>query len=139
MTYYICYALIIMLSLFLGGALGSAVYCLVYRKRRKMPWGGKSRSHCDHCGKKLGVLELIPVLSYIFLKGKCKNCKGKIPAGSFYVELAWALVVGAISAAAIEFYKTPTNTAIVAIAGVVIAFLVLMANLPEKEKDNASH
>ena len=35
-------------------------------------------SHCPNCNHKLGKLELIPVLSYIFLKGKCKNCGKKI-------------------------------------------------------------
>ena len=35
-------------------------------------------SHCTKCNHKLGSLELIPVLSYIFLGGKCKCCKEKI-------------------------------------------------------------
>ncbi len=35
-------------------------------------------SHCPKCNHKLSWYELIPVLSYIFLKGKCKNCKEKI-------------------------------------------------------------
>lgn len=38
----------------------------------------KPSSHCPNCNHKLGALELIPVLSYIFLGGKCKNCKNKI-------------------------------------------------------------
>ena len=35
-------------------------------------------SHCTKCNHKLGPLELIPIISYIFLGGKCKNCKTKI-------------------------------------------------------------
>ena len=35
-------------------------------------------SHCTKCNHKLGMLELIPIFSYIFLGGKCKNCKSKI-------------------------------------------------------------
>ena len=35
-------------------------------------------SHCTKCNHKLGILELIPIFSYIFLGGKCKNCKSKI-------------------------------------------------------------
>lgn len=35
-------------------------------------------SHCTKCNKELGFFELIPILSYIFLKGKCKNCHDKI-------------------------------------------------------------
>ncbi len=35
-------------------------------------------SHCPNCNHKLTPLELIPILSYLFQKGKCKNCKTKI-------------------------------------------------------------
>ena len=35
-------------------------------------------SHCTKCMHKLGPLELIPILSFIFLGGKCKNCNEKI-------------------------------------------------------------
>ena len=35
-------------------------------------------SHCPKCNHKLGKLELIPILSYLFQKGKCKNCNNKI-------------------------------------------------------------
>ncbi|MGE7952241.1 prepilin peptidase [Lysinibacillus xylanilyticus] len=35
-------------------------------------------SHCIHCKRKLTVLDLIPVLSYVFLGGKCRSCGQKI-------------------------------------------------------------
>ena len=35
-------------------------------------------SHCTKCNHTLGALELIPMLSFIIQKGKCKNCKAKI-------------------------------------------------------------
>lgn len=41
-----------------------------------------SRSRCPSCAKKLGATELIPLLSWVMLKAKCKNCKTKI--SSFY-------------------------------------------------------
>ncbi len=36
------------------------------------------RSHCEKCGHELKWYELIPILSFIFLKGKCANCKTKL-------------------------------------------------------------
>lgn len=39
-------------------------------------------SHCVHCKHRLGVLDLIPVFSYLFLRGKCRYCKQKI--SSYY-------------------------------------------------------
>ena len=38
----------------------------------------KPSSKCPKCGHKLKFYELIPVISYIFLRGKCKSCKSKI-------------------------------------------------------------
>ena len=38
----------------------------------------KPRSHCPNCGHQLSWKELIPIISYIFLRGKCKQCKEKI-------------------------------------------------------------
>lgn len=35
-------------------------------------------SHCTTCNRKLGLIDLIPVFSYIFLKGKCRKCGSKI-------------------------------------------------------------
>jgi len=35
-------------------------------------------SHCTNCGHELGILELFPIFSFLFLGGKCKKCKQKI-------------------------------------------------------------
>jgi leader peptidase (prepilin peptidase)/N-methyltransferase len=59
------------------------------------------RSHCTSCKRTLSSLELLPVLSYIFLKGKCKTCGTKVSpvypimeflTGAFF--LASALLLG---------------------------------------------
>lgn len=47
----------------------------------------KPGSHCPKCNHKLNWYENIPVLSYVFLKGKCKNCKTKISAWYPAIEL----------------------------------------------------
>jgi len=36
------------------------------------------RSFCFSCGQKLSWLELIPILSFVIQRGKCRNCKSKI-------------------------------------------------------------
>ena len=35
-------------------------------------------SHCMNCGHKLSWFELIPLFSYIFLRGRCRDCKSRI-------------------------------------------------------------
>lgn len=49
-------------------------------------------SHCPNCKHRLGVIELIPVFSYIILGGKCKNCKSKIPILSTLIEVFTAIL-----------------------------------------------
>jgi len=49
------------------------------------PW-----SYCPHCGHTLSAIDNIPVFSYIFLRGKCRYCKGKISPRYITVELLTA-------------------------------------------------
>lgn len=53
-------------------------------------------SQCPHCGKRLKPIELIPVLSYLLLKGKCRTCKTHIPIRVFFVELGTGILFGLI-------------------------------------------
>ena len=46
-----------------------------------------THSHCDSCGHVLSMLEMIPILSYIFQKGRCRHCGKKVDILSTYVEL----------------------------------------------------
>ncbi|WP_433751281.1 prepilin peptidase [Falsibacillus pallidus] len=50
------------------------------------------RSHCTVCKRTLGPLELIPVLSYIILRGKCRNCGVKISFIYPLIELATGIL-----------------------------------------------
>ena len=43
-------------------------------------------SHCDACGTALSAGELIPVLSYLLLRGKCRHCGAHIPLRTPLVE-----------------------------------------------------
>lgn len=55
------------------------------------------RSQCPHCGHRIGALENIPVLSYLYLRGRCAACKHSISSRYPVVELVTAaLTVAAI-------------------------------------------
>lgn len=57
----------------LGALIGSFGNVVIWRLPR-----GESvvhpGSHCPNCNKRLGPLELVPVLSWVFLRGRCRNC-----------------------------------------------------------------
>jgi leader peptidase (prepilin peptidase)/N-methyltransferase len=50
------------------------------------------RSACPHCGHQITAMENIPVISWLFLRGKCSHCKAPISARYPMVELVTALV-----------------------------------------------
>ena len=50
------------------------------------------RSRCPHCGHPVSALENIPVVSYLFLKGRCRSCKEPISARYPIVELMTAIL-----------------------------------------------
>ncbi len=50
------------------------------------------RSTCPHCGHKIPAIENIPVLSYLYLKGKCSNCKARISIRYPLIEILSALI-----------------------------------------------
>jgi len=69
----------------LGLVFGSFINSLIYRLYFKIPlW---DRSFCLNCQKKLLARDLVPLLSFILLKGKCRFCKQKIKRQYFWVEL----------------------------------------------------
>lgn len=50
------------------------------------------RSKCPLCGHVLSAAELVPVLSWVFQRGKCRACGGKISVRYPLTELGFALV-----------------------------------------------
>lgn len=75
----------------LGAIIGSFVNVIAYRYNTGLSiYNGRSK--CFTCSKILSWKELIPVLSFIFLRGRCKGCKGKISFQYPFVEIALGVV-----------------------------------------------
>lgn len=70
----------------MGTVFGSFYTLAIYRLPKKIDII-RTHSFCPHCGHKLGFFELIPVLSYICLAGKCKKCKKRISPRYLIIEL----------------------------------------------------
>lgn len=75
----------------LGLAMGSFLNSWVWRTRENIRIV-RGRSMCPQCRRQLRWFENIPVLSNLFLGGKCRTCKNRIPRHFNYVELGTALV-----------------------------------------------
>ena len=67
------YIILFLMGIFFGSFYTLAVYRIP--KRQDIT---HTHSYCPNCNHKLGLLDLIPIFSYIFLKGKCRYCNEKI-------------------------------------------------------------
>ena len=50
------------------------------------------RSACDHCGRRLRLSELIPLVSWFVLRGRCATCRGEIDRAIPGLEAAAIIV-----------------------------------------------
>lgn len=84
--YNVIYTVIAVIIFVMGSTVGSFLNVLAYRIPIKESIV-KGRSHCTTCGKQILNRDLIPVFSWIFLRGKCRFCGEKISPRYMIVEL----------------------------------------------------
>jgi len=90
----VLYCLIFLFGLAIGSFVNVLIFRIPLKKSIIFP-----ASSCTSCGNRLLPLELIPILSYVLQRGKCKHCGVKISARYPLIELLTALVFMAL------FYK----------------------------------
>ena len=74
-------------AIFIIGLFFGSFYTLArYRIPKKIDIV-KKQSFCPHCNHKLGILEQIPVLSYLIMGGKCLHCKKNIDSKYLFTEI----------------------------------------------------
>lgn len=87
--FYVCAAIF-------GLCIGSFLNVVIYRVP-KGTFFANARSVCPVCGRKLSWFDLIPVFSWLALRGKCRTCKKRISPRYPIVELAAAcMAVGSL-------------------------------------------
>lgn len=84
--------LIIYLELFVLGTVFASFMHLYVTRLLKEESIVSPRSHCTKCKHVLKWYELIPILSYIMQKGKCRNCGVEIGKDSLIVEIITGLL-----------------------------------------------
>lgn len=84
--------ILIVLTLILGASVGSFISVVIHRINKNQKGIFFGRSKCPSCKKQLISLDLIPILSYAILKGKCRYCKQPISRNYLYLEIFTALL-----------------------------------------------
>lgn len=110
--------MVIVLIIIIGLIIGSFLNVVIYRfpRRESVVWPG---SHCPVCGQQLKTGDLLPVLSYIWLRGRCRYCGGKIGLRYPLVEILTAITFLLI--------YLPWGLSWQGLAGIVLTMLLIPA------------
>lgn len=74
-----------------GSCAGSFLGALTWRMPRKISISA-GRSRCFSCGHGIRWYDNIPIISYLLLKGRCRDCKKPIPRRDFIIEFSASLL-----------------------------------------------
>lgn len=83
----ILYIIMFLIGIYFGSFFTLAVYRVP--KKENITY---KHSYCPNCNHKLGILDLVPVFSYLFLGAKCRYCKQKIRPRYFLLEILSGVV-----------------------------------------------
>lgn len=104
----------LLLVFIIGSVLGSFLNVVIDRLSTGRGIVG-GRSYCELCKRTLSPIDLIPIFSYIFLRGKCRFCKNKIPFRLVVVEILVGITFTALFLLFINQSATLLSTVFLAI------------------------
>src|SRR5215207_8366649 len=86
--------MIILITVLFGLVVGSFLNVVIHRvpNRESIVWPA---SHCPQCGEPIQPRDNIPLISYLLLRGRCRNCKEPISVRYPAVEATTGLLFGA--------------------------------------------
>jgi len=108
----------------LGLAFGSFGSVLIERLPENRNIGGRSK--CPKCGRQINIPDLIPVISFLFLGGKCRSCSGKISIRYPLAEISSALLF------VVAIYLAPSYLPVAALMGVILWLLLIISVIDAK-------
>ncbi|MDR3571016.1 MAG: prepilin peptidase [Candidatus Pacebacteria bacterium] len=100
-----------------GAIIGSFLNVLILRHGVKTILG---RSECASCGHELQAIDLVPILSWLILGGRCRYCGSKISAQYPIVEALTAIAFGFVGA-------TPLPLSVQVLALPILALLIMIS------------
>lgn len=80
-----------LVAFFVGASVGSFVDATVHRVHRKERWA-LARSQCIHCGRALRWFELVPIVSFVTQRGRCRQCSAPLNPEYLLVEIVAAML-----------------------------------------------
>ena len=107
---------------FLGAIFGSFANLVINRTIRQVCIISPP-SHCESCGHRLYPLDLVPIFSFLFLKGRCRYCREMIPRDNLFLEL--------ISGLFLLIFFDPNNilASTLLYSGLILALIIALIDL----------
>lgn len=118
----------------LGSCIYSFLNVIIYRTPRKMDFI-KGRSICPICNHILQAWDLVPVLSYLALGGRCRYCKEKIGVRDILLEISGGVIA---IICAWYWWDTPVE-AVLAFAFICVLTVVTWTDIDTMEIPNGCH
>ena len=115
----------------IGASIFSFLNVIIYRLPRHMQFS-LGHSMCTTCGHELSMRDMIPILSWVKLRGKCRYCGAKVSARYTIVEtlggcfaVLWTLVFG---------IKWPALVAFLASGALTVVIYILYDKMKQRKK-----
>jgi leader peptidase (prepilin peptidase) / N-methyltransferase len=113
-----------------GVIIGSFLNVVLYRLHTGKSLSG--HSHCLSCGRQLAVYELIPLLSYVCLRGTCRTCHSYIPIRYFLVELLTGILFILVYLTSASVVSLLSGLVFVAVLVVVVVYDLRHLIIPDE-------
>jgi leader peptidase (prepilin peptidase)/N-methyltransferase len=104
-----------------GSIVGSFLNVLVLRKGVASLGG---RSHCPSCAKEIAAYDLVPIFSWMLLRGRCRNCGSKISIQYPIVEASTAVLFALVGAANPDIFLSAAAFLMLVARFTLVALLV---------------
>lgn len=110
----------------LVGLLVGSVSTVLGEEPSLAAWGRRQHSRCPLCSRRLLARDLIPIVSFLFARGRCRQCGAPIPRWHLWAELGGGLLLGV---AGFLVTDRPTADALLALIALALLFVLTVIDL----------
>ncbi len=121
---------IVTIAFVFGVIIGSFLNVYLYRFHTGKSLSGSS--HCLSCGTNLKAYELVPLFSYLALRGRCRTCSSYIPTRYFLVELLTGLLFVGVVLTATDIISMFHTLVFVSILVVIAVYDIYHMIIPDE-------
>ena len=112
---------ILVFAMWMGG-IATTIYC---RVPNNISIGPSHKPICDTCGSRITLKYFFPIIGYILSRGRCINCKQRIPCVYLYMEILITILI-MILASQVDFYKREFLTEAFVSKAILVAYLTTL-------------